>query len=177
MASTKQDQQDDWSGFDFSSVKLEKERLVHATTRKEIFQTIILGLISGLLVWLIYLALNNWVVWPLFCRTPDTATVCTNSSVISFTIAIIIVATVSTLIMITRRTQRAIIVSLATFACVGALWLILDKQNMWIAMIISAIFASLLYVYFILLGSIKQNLLAFGSIIFSVILFWIINLV
>jgi len=168
---------EDWSDFDFSSVKLEKERVVTITTRKEIIQTIIIGLVGGALVWMFKLVFENWVMRPLFCRTPDTAAICANNHLSSFIIAIVIVGAISTAIAIAMRTYRALVISLATFVSFGALWGILNAQTtVWTPFIISAIFLALLYLFFTSLGSIKKTSTAIILILLSMVLFWVINI-
>ena len=167
---------EDWSDFDFSSVKLGKERVVTTTPKNELTRTVVAGIVGGAIVWPLRLAFEKWVMWPLFCRTPDTAEICIHNPLSSFIIALVIVGVISMAIMFATRTHRALVVSLATFVSVGALWGVLyNRESVWLPIVILAVFTTLLYLFFTLLGNVKKNILSIVMIALSTALFWLIN--
>ncbi len=85
---------DEWKDFDFSTVKIEKPRATRPLPRREIVRLIIIGLVGGALVWILRLMLESWVLSPLFCRTPDTVSICTNAGSTAFIMSLIIIGSI-----------------------------------------------------------------------------------
>ena len=164
---------DDWSDFDFSKVKIESARAVRALTRREILQAAIIGFLSGFATWLIYLALNLWILQPLFCRTSDTATICASSNSISFAVSLIIIGMIAMSILTSRRVSRATLVTLASFVTFSALWNLLNSQTEFLAPIFSAIFMMLIFLLFTMISAIQKNLLAPILSVIFVAAFWL----
>ena len=165
---------DEWKDFDFSSVnKTEKTQVTRQLSRSEIIKFIVIGIVAGVSIWLLRLVLESWVISPLFCRTPDTVSVCTGAGTISFTIALGVVGLIATAILTSGRAFRAVVTSLATFVSFGALWPILDKQSAIVACLFSAGFTTLLFLFFALISSIKRYLLAVILLIVLTIVFWL----
>jgi len=163
---------DEWKDFDFSAVNPGRSRSARALSRGELWRLVIAGIISGALVWLVRLALEYWFMRPLFCRTPDTATVCTNAAATSFVVALVIVGAIAASILATHRVFRATLISVATFVALGALWPLLDNHTWFIATILAVLFTTGLYLFFGLVAAVKKYVLAVLAMAILVLLFW-----
>jgi hypothetical protein len=165
---------DEWKDFDFSTVKIEKPRATRPLPRREIVRLIIIGLVGGALVWILRLMLESWVLSPLFCRTPDTASICANAGSTAFVMSLIIVGSVAVSLLVSTRVFRPVLVTLATFVSLGALWFILDSRSAILATLLSAIFGALLYLFFALVAAVKRYLLAIILMVALTIAFWLL---
>jgi hypothetical protein len=165
---------DEWKDFDFSSVKVDKPRATRALPKREILRFIVIGLLSGVAVWLVRLAVENWAMQPLFCRTPDTASVCANASLTSFIIALTVVGIIAAAIMASQRVFRAVVITLATFVSLGALWPLLNGRSAALATIITAVFATGLYLFFSLIAAVKRYALAVILAAALTVAFWLL---
>jgi sugar phosphate permease len=165
---------DEWKDFDFSTVKVEKSRATRALPKREVLRFIVVGFLSGAAVWLVRLGLENWLMQPLFCRTPDTASVCTSSGLTSFIISLVIVGIISSAILASQRVFRAVVISAASFVSLGALWPMLDGRGVLMATAITALFSVGLYLFFSLIAAIKRHALAIILTAALVVAFWLL---
>lgn len=177
MASNNQSSNDEWKDFDFSTVKVDKPRATRVLPRREIVRFVVAGLVAGAMVWLVRLALEAWVMNPIFCRTPDTASICTNAANTSFIISLIIVGLITSSILAASRVFRSAIISAATFVSLAALWPVVNNRNVFVSIVIMAIFATLLYLFFSMIAAVKRYLLAVVLLIVFTISFWLISLI
>lgn len=165
---------DEWKDFDFSTVKVEKPRATRQLPRREVLRLVVIGLVGGALVWILRLILESWVLSPLFCRTPDTASICANAGSTAFVMSLIIVGSVAVSLLVSARVFRPVLVTLATFVSLGALWFILDSRSAILATLLSAIFGALLYLFFALVAAVKRYLLAIILMVALTIAFWLL---
>jgi hypothetical protein len=165
---------DEWKDFDFSTVQVETPRATRALPKREIIRFVVIGLLSGVAVWLVRLALQAWVMQPLFCRTPDTASVCTNAPMTSFIIALAVVGIVSASIMASQRVFRAVVITAATFVSLCALWPLLDGRDAIMATAITAAFTIGLYLFFSFIAAIKRYTLAVILTVALTVAFWLL---
>ena len=165
---------DEWKDFDFSSVKVEKPRATRVLPKREILRFIVIGLLGGLAIWLLRMAVENWIMGPLFCRTPDTTSVCASAVPISFTIALVIVGMIAASILASGRVFRAVVITAATFVSLGALWPLINSRSTAIALLLMPIFTVGLYLFFALITAVKRYFLAIILVVALVIAFWIL---
>ena len=165
---------DEWKDFDFSTVAVEKPRATRALPKREVVRFIVIGLLSGAAVWLVRLALENWAMRPLFCRTPDTASICANAASTSFIISLVMVGIIASAILASGRVFRAVVITAATFVSLGALWPLLNARNAIVATAITAAFAVGLYLLFALVAAIKRYILAAILLAAATIIFWLL---
>lgn len=79
---------------------------------------IIIGLLAGLLFWVLTVIIKNYFIEPIFCHSYKTL-VCLNSVSVAGNITTIMIAILSILIMVKNRMTQPLIVSVAVGA---ALW-------------------------------------------------------
>jgi hypothetical protein len=165
---------DDWKDFDFSAVRVEGPRATRALPKREVMRFVTVGFLSGIAAWLMRLAVDSWIMGPIFCKTPDTASVCTNAGVISFVIALSVVGIIAITVLVSARVFRAMIITAATFVSLGALWPLLNTRGTVIATILTAVFATGLYLFFALIAAVKRYALAVILMATLVVAFWLL---
>lgn len=165
---------DEWKDFDFSTVKVEKPRATRVLPRNEVVRLAVVGLIGGAFVWMLRLALESWVLSPLFCRTPDTVAICSNAGSTAFIMSLMIVGTIAISLLVAARVFRPVLISAATFVSLGALWPILDSRGAILATVLAAVFGMLLYLFFALIAAVKRYVLATILMAALVIAFWLL---
>ena len=173
---TDNSQNDDWKNFDFSKLPTEDKRWTRTLSRSEIVHFVVVGLISGVVVWLARMAMESWVMKPLFCRTPDTATVCSAAPTTSFVIALVVVGIIATGVLSHQKTARALLISVATFVSLGALWHMLDSFSWLAAVGAAAGFTALLILFFGYIVTIKRYFVAMLLMAALVAGFWLLAL-
>ena len=162
---------DNWKDFDFDKVKV-KDDTVRPLPKREMIRFVIVGIAGGVLVWLFRLALENWAMKPLFCRTPDTAQICVSAGTTSFIIALVVVGIVMSALLSHARVFRSILITLATFVSLGALWPMLDGHEWLVAALATALFATGLYLFFALTAALKKYLPAVILLALFTVGFW-----
>ena len=165
---------DEWKNFDFSSAKTEKVRATRSLPKREIIQFATVGFSGGVLVWLMRLIIENQIMSPLFCQTPDTAAVCASANSTSFIISLIVISIIAAAILASQRMFRAIIITAAVAVCLGALWPLLDMRGAVSATFLTAFFATGLYLFFALIAAVKRNTLAMSLILVLTVAFWLL---
>ena len=165
---------DEWKDFDFSTVKVEKPRATRPLPSREFTRLVVVGLLGGALAWALRLIIEAWVLSPLFCRTPDTASICANAGSTSFIMSLIVVGSIAASILVSARVFRPILISAATFVSLGVLWVILDSRSTVLSIFLAAIFGALLYLFFALIAAVKRYLLATILMVALVIAFWLL---
>ncbi len=164
---------DNWKDFDFNKAN-NKESMIRPLPLRETIRFVAAGLMGGVLVWLFRLALENWAMKPLFCRTPDTASVCANADMTSFIIALVVVGIIMSVLLSYARAFRATLITLATFVSLGALWPILDNREWLVATLWLALFATALYVFYALIAATKKYILAVVLLALLTSGFWLL---
>jgi hypothetical protein len=69
--------------------------------------------VTGLLLWPLTLAIRTWALRPLFCRTPDAATICNNSDVAAYIAALILLGVMAAALLTRWRVHRPVLIALA----------------------------------------------------------------
>ena len=165
---------DDWSNFDFSAVETERESFIQPITRSNIFKAIVTGLASGVFVWALRLAFQEWVMSPVFCRTPDTEAICASADITSFVIALVVVGLITMAALLRNRTYQPVVTAVATFVSFFALWEVLEQQNVVVAFIASAILMMLILLIISLFTAIRKMVVSIVITAIFVLLFWFI---
>jgi hypothetical protein len=79
----------------------------------------VVGLLAGVVGWLLYLAITHYFVSPIFCRSADTFSICNNGGAIAWVSAHVIVLAAAVATMARLGIYRPLLVALAVLA---ALW-------------------------------------------------------
>jgi len=174
MVSGSDTSSDEWKDFDFSTVEVEKPRATRTLPKREVLRLVVVGFLSGIAVWLGRLAFEEWAMKPLFCRTPDTASVCANAGLTSFVICLVVVGIIAVAILASNRVFRAAVITTAALVSVGALWPLLNVRGAVVATILAAVFATGFYLLFALIAAIKRYVLAMILMAALIVVFWLV---
>lgn len=90
-----------------------------ASDGRSLIGTSVSGLVVGMAGWLASLAIQQWIIDPVFCRSSQTATICANGDAVAWTIAMIVVSIFGLLSMVRWNVFRPLLVALAALI---ALW-------------------------------------------------------
>ena len=92
---------------------------------QSLLRAALIGLGVGALGWLLTLLFENFIIEPVFCRTEDTAAICSNGVAVSWIAAHLVVAIGSVMALIRAGVFRPLLVVLAAFISLWGLgaWL------------------------------------------------------
>lgn len=80
---------------------------------------LVIGAATGLMGWLLYLAIANYFIVPVFCRSADAFTICNNGGTIAWVSAHVIALVAAVAVMARMAIYRPLLVALAVLA---SLW-------------------------------------------------------
>lgn len=129
------------------------------------------GFAAGVLTWLAKIGLDNWVMEPLFCRTPDTFSVCQNAGSISFVTALVLVGVLSVSFLYLAKTFRPLLVVLAAFTSIWGIITWLGPLDWWQAMLWCGVISLLAFTFYGLVAQIKRFAVPFATMLALIIVF------
>lgn len=173
------EQIDDWSDFDFGAAKTKKVRpifakkeIISAPKTRKIWHFAAVGIVAGIVSWLLTLALNSWIIRPVFCQNVDVAAICASSNATAFYISLAVIGFISFAYFAKKSFPRAFLTALVTFVSLAALWPFLGGEMIF-SLIILAIFGALFYEFFAKISGAKSYVFAFILDAIFVALIWI----
>jgi hypothetical protein len=83
-----------------------------------IIRTFVVGLVTGAVGWLLYLAIAHFFVSPVFCRTAETFSVCQNGGTIAWITAHVLVVTAMVAVLARMAVYRPLLVALGVLLSV-----------------------------------------------------------
>lgn len=113
-----------------------------------LFSSLSVGAGAGFFGWLLFLALDNWIVRAVFCRSADSVGVCANAESLSWAIAIVLVGLASLFVLVRANVFRPLLVVLAAIV---ALWMVgvwFVPLVWWIGLIWHTLLFALAYALF-----------------------------
>ncbi|HET7630539.1 MAG TPA: hypothetical protein VFK03_04160 [Candidatus Saccharimonadales bacterium] len=134
------------------------------------------GLLTGFVIWLINLLLQNFLFQPLFCQSPDTHGACLDSNVWSWWIAAVIVSLASLMVLVKGLVYRPLLVVLASLVTVWGIWDWLGVFSWWQASLWEALIFGLAYALYTLLARINNFALSLLAIVVSIIVVRLVSL-
>lgn len=114
-------------------------------TMRLLISALLIGALTGAIGWLINIFLQSYFIEPVFCASPDTSSVCTNGSVIAWTLAHVLVIGASVVAMVSAVIYRPLLVALATFVTVWGIHGWLDGLEWWSATLWQMLIFALAY--------------------------------
>ena len=103
--------------------------------RRSVVGTLLTGLAVGIVGWLLNLAIQAWIIEPVFCRSPQTFAVCANGGTIAWVIAMILVSIASLLSLVRSGVFRPLLVVIASLIALWGVSLWLGPLAWWQAML------------------------------------------
>lgn len=138
-----------------------------APDRRSIVGTLVTGLAVGIIGWLLSLAIQMWIIEPIFCRSPQTFAVCANGGTVAWAIAMIIVSVASLLSLVRSGVFRPLLVVLASLITLWGVSAWLGPLPWWQAMLWHGLLFALAYLLFAWVARLSSFLLA---VIISIVL-------
>lgn len=90
-------------------------------SRRELWILYITGAAAGAAIWPVKIAVKAWVLTPLFCRTPDMATVCNNSEAAAFVVSLVVVGLFAASALALLRVPRPIMITAPAMIAISGL--------------------------------------------------------
>lgn len=131
-----------------------------APDRASIIGTLLTGLVVGLVGWLLSMAIQMWIIEPVFCRSPQTFAVCSQGGTIGWVVAMIIVSVASLLSLVRSGVFRPLLVVLASLIALWGASAWLGPLSWWQAMIWHGVLFALTYLLFAWVARLSNFLLA-----------------
>jgi hypothetical protein len=164
---------DDWNGFDFGETKTERVAFARELNFAKYLRFAVVGAIAGVLIWLLTLALNAWIIRPVFCQNVDTASICASSNSLAFYISTAVIGLAAFMYFAKIGYKNVFLPTLATLVSLAAMWTFLGGA-MIASFVILAIFGALFYLFFAKIASLRNYLLAFILSVAFVVLLWLL---
>lgn len=114
-------------------------------TPRLLASALVIGALTGAVGWLINIFLQNYFIEPVFCASPDSASVCANGSAIAWTLAHVLAVGASVVAMVGAVIYRPLLVALAAFVTVWGIHGWLDGVEWWSAALWQALIFALAY--------------------------------
>ena len=131
-----------------------------APDRHSILGTVLTGLVVGLVGWLLSLAIQTWIIDPVFCRSPQTFAVCANGGTIGWVIAMILVSIASLLSLVRNGVFRPLLVVLASLIALWGASAWLGPLPWWQGMLWHGVLFALAYALFAWVARLSNFLIA-----------------
>lgn len=131
-----------------------------AQDQRSVVGAAITGLFVGIAGWLASMAIQAWIIEPIFCRSAQTFNVCSNGGTIAWTVALIIVSIVGLLSLVRTGVFRPLLVVLATLIALWGVSVWLGPLPWWQAALWHGILFALAYSLFAWVARIQSFLLS-----------------
>jgi hypothetical protein len=128
------------------------------------------GAAVGFFGWLLTVALHNWVLSPIFCRSADTVSVCSNSGLTAWIIASIVVGIAGLLMLIQANVFRPLLVVLAAIITLWGVGLWFVPLAWWVGLLWQTGLFALAYALYTWLVSIEKFAYAMIAVVVVVVL-------
>lgn len=136
-----------------------------------LFAALAVGAFVGLFGWALTVAINGWVLNPVFCRSADTASACANADITAWIIAHVLVSIVGLFMLIRANIFRPLLVTLAAMITLWAIGLWFLPSVIWAGLLWETILFALAYALFTWIASMKRFSYSLIVIVILVILF------
>ncbi len=131
-----------------------------AQEQRSVIGAAITGLFVGIVGWLVSMAIQAWIIEPIFCRSAQTFNVCSNGGTIAWTVALIIVSIVGLLSLVRTGVFRPLLVVLATLIALWGVSAWLGPLTWWQALLWHGVLFALAYSLFAWVARIQSFLLS-----------------
>lgn len=132
------------------------------------------GAFVGFFGWALTVAINSWVLNPVFCRSADTAAACSSAGLTAWIIAHIIISVIGLFMLIRANVFRPLLVVLAALATLWIIGLWFIPSVWWVGLIWETVLFALAYALYTWIASAKNFIFSLVAIIVLVIVFRLI---
>lgn len=114
-------------------------------TPRILISSLLIGAATGAVGWLVTLFLQHYFIDPVFCASGDSSSICSNGSMIAWTLAHVLVVGASVVAMVGAAIYRPLLVAIAAFATVWGIQAWLGELEWWNATLWQALIFALAY--------------------------------
>lgn len=137
-----------------------QETPTYVVGSNSLYTVLAVGAFVGVLGWLLMLGIHNWVLDPVFCRSSDTQSVCSNSGITAWVISYILVSIVGLFMLIRANIFRPLLVVLAALVTLWAVGLWFLTAPWWVGLLWSMGLFAVAYALYMWLASLQSFLLS-----------------
>lgn len=137
--------------------------------RPSVLRALVIGVVLGVVGWLLTMFFKSVVVANLFCRTPDTFTICSNGGVYAWYAATIIIILISVFALMRANIYRPLLVAVAVAVALWGIGAWFLPMVWWMAMLWNGLLFGLAYALFSWLASHERFVLALIVIIIAIV--------
>lgn len=141
-----------------------------ASDQRSAIGAAITGFMVGAAGWLMSMAIQAWVIEPIFCRSTQTYNVCSNGGTVAWVIALIMVSIVGLLSLVRTGVFRPLLVVLATLSALWGASAWLGPLPWWQALLWQGLLFAVAYSLFAWVARFKSFLISLILTIVVVIL-------
>lgn len=151
-----------------------EDRAVVTTSVGSLPTVLGVGAFVGFFGWALTVAINSWVLNPVFCRSADTAAACSSAGLTAWIIAHVVISVIGLFMLIRLNVFRPLLVVLAALATLWIIGLWFLPLAWWVGLIWETVLFALAYALYTWLASAKNFIFALVAIVVLVILFRVI---
>lgn len=148
-----------------------KDLPAYTTSQGSLFPSIAAGAFVGFFGWLLTIAINHWVLVPVFCRSADTTGACSNAPLTAWIIAYVLVSIIGLFMLIQANVFRPLLVAAAALLTLWAVGLWFMTSAWWVGLLWETALFALAYALYTWLASARRFAYALIAIIVLVVLF------
>ena len=131
-----------------------------AQDRRPVIGAALTGFFVGAVGWLVNMAIQAWIIEPIFCRSTQTYNVCANGGTVAWTVALIIVSIVGLLGLVRTGVFRPLLVVLATLRALWGVSAWLGPLPWWQSLLWHGVLFALSYSLFAWIARVQSFLLS-----------------
>lgn len=127
---------------------IERHQSAAPTDIKKMLVTALIGAIVGAIAWGGGFLMSRFIIEPVFCATPDSASICAVRDVTAFNIAVVLASFVGLLAMVRVRVYRPLLISIAAAVTIWGLVAWLAGEPWYIRLLAAAGISALAYAFY-----------------------------
>lgn len=153
-----------------------REIVAEAKTNPRVGRNLLLTALSigafvGFFGWILTIAINSWVLDPVFCRSADSVSACANSGMTAWIIAHILMSVAGLFMLIRVNVFRPLLVVIATIITLWTIGLWFLPLAWWVGAIWETIFFALAYALYTWLIAQERFIYALVTTVALVVVF------
>lgn len=138
---------------------------------RKILPTLLAGVIAGLVTWLATFLLSEYVLGPIACRVGSSLINCSDATIVSSDIALVIGGFAALAIMVRQRVLRPLLVVLGAVISLWGIGAWLSEDAWYVALPLTVLLSAVLYAVFAWFGELRRFWVALVVTILLVVVF------
>ena len=139
---------------------IERHQSAAPTDIKKMLVAALIGAVVGAIAWGGGLLISRFIIEPVFCATPDSASICEVRDITSFNIALVLASFVGLLAMVRARVYRPLLISIAAAVSAWGMVAWLASEPWFIRLLAAVSIAALAYAFYAWVAQLKSFIAA-----------------